>query len=607
MFIFNRQYRLNHCRHVLQNAYKIYLKHGKPAELKEKLASLQDAIEKGDRQQADILAKRLEEWMKPKYPKSWLTKSIEFAGALIVALLVATVIRQSWFELYEIPTGSMRPTFKEQDHLTVSKTQFGINVPLQTEHFYFDPNLVQRTSTIIFSGDGLALRDTDTTFLGIFPYKKRYVKRLIGKPEDSFLFYGGQLYVQDKEGQLIDLRTSSWMQKLEYIPFISFEGQPKGVNRQAIVFYYFNMPLAKVTREASGKLKGEVFNGKEWVADDLTTALTPHDSIRTLSDLVGMGNYAMAQLYTKDDLLHEGLKTDKDALLYLVLRHTPHLDFSKGSSQTSYFPKMLTTVLPLEQQDLTTLMQNMYTARFVIRDGKVNRYNLDPLPFTPKSVRFANIPDGTYEFYYGKAYQVHFGGLTTELPANHPLYEVTPEATQLLFNLGIGWDKVFQPQGETRGLPNRYAYFREGDLYVLGAPFWKKDEKKLEAFIEQEEKRQKEASSQDPYVAFKDKGAPTAAVFQTFGLKIPANQYLVLGDNHAMSGDSRIFGFVPEQNLQGVPEIILWPIGDRLGYPSQKPYPTFVTPRLIVWCLAAIIGLISYFVYRYRLRKPLNL
>ena len=34
-----------------------------------------------------------------------------------IALVSALIIRQTWFELYEIPSGSMRPTFKEKDKL----------------------------------------------------------------------------------------------------------------------------------------------------------------------------------------------------------------------------------------------------------------------------------------------------------------------------------------------------------------------------------------------------------------------------------------------------------------------------------------------------------
>jgi signal peptidase I len=107
-------------------------------------------------------------------------------------------------------------------------------------------------------------------------------------------------------------------------------------------------------------------------------------------------------------------------------------------------------------------------------------------------------------------------------------------------------------------------------------------------------------------VAFIDHGRPDLNQ-EAFGLKIPENQYLVLGDNHAMSADSRVFGFVPQANLQGVPEFIFWPVGDRIGRPDQKPYPTFVTPRMIVWALAALTALVSYLIYCYRLRRPLQL
>ena len=39
---------------------------------------------------------------------------MEMAVAIAIALVVATLVRQTWFELYEIPTGSMRPTLKKK-------------------------------------------------------------------------------------------------------------------------------------------------------------------------------------------------------------------------------------------------------------------------------------------------------------------------------------------------------------------------------------------------------------------------------------------------------------------------------------------------------------
>lgn len=490
MFFFNRKYRLNHCRKVMQENYKLYQKNGKPPAIKEKLIALEEAINQSDRAKADRLTRELETLSKKTFHKSWFFWGIEVAGALLFALAVATVIRQSWFELYEIPTGSMRPTFKEQDHLTVSKTQFGINIPLVTDHFMFDPELVQRNSAIIFSGDGIALNDTDSTFLKIFPYKKRYIKRLLGKPNDEIYFYGGQLFGKDKDGLLI---TDYEQGKLEYIPIIGFEGNIRKQDAATYIFSYFNKPYARAKTTPFGTWQGEIYNGKEWIADDVSKSALPHESINTLSDFFGMGNYAMAQIFTKEELAYAGLKSPQEGVLYLVIRHTPHLDFKKLAGEVDRLPLVMTTVLPLQQEDLETLFASMYTARFDVKNGKARRYSLEPIAFNRNAPVLEGVPDGTYEFYYGNAYEIKWGGTAFLLPKDHPLYRLTPERLQLLYNLGIAWDNQFQPKKGSKGWPNRYAYFRDGDLYLLGGLFLKKDDPKLTAFLNNEEKKLNQA------------------------------------------------------------------------------------------------------------------
>jgi signal peptidase I len=515
----------------------------------------------------------------------------------------------------------MRPTFKEEDHLTVTKTAFGINVPLETRHFYFDPALVQRTSIFIFSGDGIPLLDAQTKYFGIIPYTKRYIKRCIAKPGDSLYFYGGKIYGIDSQGNDIkELRDAPWMQSLEHIPFLSFDGQiSSGPNRSAI-FKQMDLPAGRLSMLPSGKTRGEVFNGTSWVLDDPTAESKPHTEILTYSDILGIRNFAMARLLTKDELAGTGEKpvAADGIVLYLELHHTPSLTYptpliQREGAGSNISVQGFTTSLPLQQKHLDAIMNAMYTTRFVVADGRAKKYDIsDHTQFDARSPKFPGVPDGTYEFYFGKATQIHWAGISTNVPNDSPLYSKTPDNIQKLFNLGVEMNTVFAPKPNTfTPLPHRYAYFRDGDLYLLGSKIFDKTDPILVAFHQSEAEKERTSTQQQPYVAFKDYGAPIkdgvldAKFIKTFGFTVPERHYLALGDNHAMSSDSRVFGAIPEDNLQGAPCWILWPPGDRLGSPDQKPYPFMNIPRAIVWTIAGIIGLISWLYFRWKHRRPM--
>ena len=540
----------------------------------------------------------------------------------MLALVIATLVRQMWFENYEIPTGSMRPTFMEQDHLTVSKTQFGINVPLETKHFYFDPNLVQRTSIFIFSAENMRISDIHTTYFWVLPYTKRLIKRMIGRPGDSIYFYGGKLYGVDKDGNpLTELIDSPWMKRLEYIPFLSFEGE---VSSQAgsnqILFHQMNKPVGKLTFLNYMETVGEVFNGKEWVKDKPIAQKEAHKEIETYTDFWGMRNYAMARLLTKQQLrdYSDADITDlEDGILYLELRHNPSLTYPKPilhheNLGLSILLTPYVSIIPLQKQHLDAIMENMYTARFVVNNGIARRYSVETGPIHSSGPHFPGLEDGTYEFYFGKGYQVGWGAITYELPKNNPLYSHEPGNVQKLYNQGMEMSSHFEPHSRHQALfPHRYAYFRDGDLYLLGAPIFKKDDPALVEFLKREEKKSQQSSANRPYIPFKDYGSPEKEgkydldFIRTFGITVPDKHYLALGDNHAISGDSRVFGFVPEDNIQGSPCLIVWPPGDRLGHPPQKPYPVFVLPRMIVWSIVGVILIIWYLIYLRNIRRPI--
>ncbi len=622
-------YSLRKSRQIMKSSYKWYKKRGNqlPSSqlvfFESQLQALDQALLAQNQPKADQLARQLEDFCHKHFKKSLKDYAIELGIAIILALIIATLVRQIWFELYEIPTGSMRPTFKEQDHLTVTKTAFGINYPLMTSHLYFDPNLVERTGIFIWSGHGIPYLDSDSLFMGIFPYTKRYIKRCLGKPGDMLYFYGGKIYGFDKEGRdLTELRNNPWMKKLEHIPFIHFEGQRSELQeptRQTptiqVLFRQMNQVSGRLIFRGGGELDGEVFNGQNWVKDEPEAQRYPHSSIQTYSDLLGIRNFAMARLLTKkqvETLTAYSLDEIEEGILYLELRHTPSLSYpSLVLGPQGIFLRGYITIIPLQEKHLKELMNNMYTARFIIKDGRATLYSHPHV--SPSSPSFSGISDGTYEFYYGKAFQIHWGGITSTLPSTHPLYQSKPSDVQKLFNIGMEMSNLFEPRSRHQTTyPYRYAYFREGDLFLLGAPIIKKDDSTMKNFLAREYRKEKASTKQHPYVAFKDYGPPLTKegeldreFIKTFGFKIPEKHYLALGDNHAMSQDSRTFGPIPQANIQGAPSLIIWPPGSRWGLPNQKPYPLVTFPRLIIWGIVAFALLIWYLIHRRNLHKPI--
>lgn len=624
-----RLYSLRKSRHILSSANKWYKKkrHQLPpnqlSHFESLLQNLDDAILKGDQIQADGLSRQVDEFCKSHFKKSVWDYLGEMTVAIAIALVVATIVRQSWFELYEIPTGSMRPTFEEQDHLTVSKTAFALNIPLMTDHFYFDPNLVQRLSVITWSGDGIAHLNSDSKFMGIFPYTKRYIKRCMGKPGDTLYFYGGKIYGFDRNGNdLVELRDNPWTKRLDHVPFTNFEGRrsyedfDSKMTQQAI-FHLFNQAIGRLNFSRQG-MTGQVFNGNEWVKDRADAQRYPHDTIQTYSDFFGIRNFAMARLLTKEQLekftSYQAGELD-EGLLYLELRHTPSLSSPDPllSDRLGVILKGYSTVIPLKEQHLKALMDNMYTCRFIVKNGRGTAYRLGEEKISPTSPAFPKVPDGAYEFYYGKGVKVNWGGITSALPSDHPLYNSSPSNIQKLFNIGIEMTTQVEPQSQNQAFfPNRYVYFRDGALYAMGGVIMDKEDPILQNFNTREEKKEKLSTKEHPYVAFKDHGPPLTAdgkldtaFLSTFGYKIPEGHYLALGDNHAMSQDSRYFGPLPQANLQGAPSLIIWPPGERWGIPNQKPYPLITLPRLFVWGIAGLIALLWLVVHQRNLKRPI--
>ncbi|EPP31424.1 signal peptidase I, partial [Chlamydia psittaci C1/97] len=151
------------------------------------LEQLEEAIFQQDQEAASQLARQAQQFSK-RYPASFAKKSWELTKAILFAALAAFLIRQFWFELYEVPTGSMRPTILEQDRMIVSKTTFGLHFPFKKKPWGFRPEAVTRGGLVVFTVGDLPISNSDTKYFGFIPGKKRYIKRCMGKPGDTLYF-----------------------------------------------------------------------------------------------------------------------------------------------------------------------------------------------------------------------------------------------------------------------------------------------------------------------------------------------------------------------------------------------------------------------------------
>lgn len=126
-----------------------------------------------------------------KKPKSlWR----EYAEALVVALVLALVIRTFAVQSFKIPSESMLQTLLVGDYLLATKFTYGLKIPF-TDTYFYDGRLPERGDIIIFEYP----KDPSVDF----------IKRVIGLPGDTIEIRNKQLFrngeaVQESYVQIIE-------------------------------------------------------------------------------------------------------------------------------------------------------------------------------------------------------------------------------------------------------------------------------------------------------------------------------------------------------------------------------------------------------------------
>ncbi len=111
------------------------------------------------------------------------SKLREYLETIIVALVLALLIRAFVVQAFKIPSGSMEPTLLVGDHLLVNKFIYGIKIPFTNKKF-FTWKKPERGDVIVFT----------------YPLDKSkdFIKRVIGVEEDRIRIEGKRIFINER-------------------------------------------------------------------------------------------------------------------------------------------------------------------------------------------------------------------------------------------------------------------------------------------------------------------------------------------------------------------------------------------------------------------------
>lgn len=139
------------------------------------------------------MAKQSENSMGTQAKKPWYR---EYSEALIVAVILALIIRTFVVQAFKIPSGSMEDTLLIGDHLLVSKFIYGVQFPWSDDR-YLALRHPERGDIIVFEFP----EDKDKSYFE----RRDFIKRVIGVPGDTVevrnkqVFVNGELYTIPEE------------------------------------------------------------------------------------------------------------------------------------------------------------------------------------------------------------------------------------------------------------------------------------------------------------------------------------------------------------------------------------------------------------------------
>lgn len=139
--------------------------------------------------------------------------------SILIVVIFALCIRTFIFELFYVPTGSMRATILEGDYIFATKYNYGFSI----YSIPFNPKIFQGRilSKTPDRGDVIIMRPPHSM-------DQRYIKRLIGMPGEKIQIINDLIYINDKPIERQEIGEYKSESGVEFIKFK--ETLPNGVS-----------------------------------------------------------------------------------------------------------------------------------------------------------------------------------------------------------------------------------------------------------------------------------------------------------------------------------------------------------------------------------------